>query len=59
MAKSIKCLDVGVACDFEAHAENEAELMKKVAEHARTAHGITNITPELAAKVKSAIKDVK
>ena len=59
MAKSIKCCDVGVACDFEARAENEAELMKKVAEHARTAHGFKDIPPELVAKVQAAIKDVK
>ena len=59
MAKSIKCLDVGVQCDFEARAENEAELMKKVAEHARTAHGFKDIPPELVAKVKSAIRNVK
>ena len=59
MAKSIKCSDVGVDCDFEARAENEAELMKKVAEHARTQHGITSIPKELLAKVKTAIRDVK
>jgi predicted small metal-binding protein len=59
MAKSMKCADVGVACDFEARAENEAELMKKVAEHARTAHGFKDIPPELVAKVKAAIRDVK
>jgi len=59
MAKSIKCMDVGVDCDFEARAENEAELMKKVAEHARTAHGFKDIPPEVVAKVRSAIRDVK
>ena len=58
MAKSIKCMDVGVACDFEARAENEEELMKKVHEHARTAHGMNEIPPELVAKVKKAIRDV-
>jgi predicted small metal-binding protein len=31
--------------------------MKKAAEHAKTAHGIDNITPELAQKVKAAIKN--
>jgi predicted small metal-binding protein len=59
MAKCIKCMDVGVDCDFEARAENEAELMKKVAEHARTAHGFKDIPPELVAKVKAAVHDVK
>ena len=59
MAKSIKCCDVGVDCDFEARAENEAELMKKVREHARTAHGYKDIPPELVSKVKAAIRDIK
>ena len=59
MAKSIKCLDVGVACDFEARAETEAELMKKVQEHARTAHGMSEIPAEILAKVRKAIRDVK
>lgn len=59
MAKSIKCLDVGVDCAFEARAETEAELMKKIAEHARTKHNITEIPPELVQKVKAAIRDVK
>jgi len=58
MPKSIKCLDVGVDCDFEARAETEAELMKKVADHAKNAHGITQIPAELLAKVKAAIKNV-
>ena len=49
----------GRGCDFEARAENEAELMKKLQEHARTAHGFKDIPPELVAKVKAAIKDVK
>jgi predicted small metal-binding protein len=59
MAKSIKCLDVGVDCDFEAKAETEPELMKKIAEHARTAHGITEIPKDVLQKVKAAIRDVK
>jgi len=46
MAKSMKCSDVGVACDFEARAETEAELMKKLQEHARTAHGFKDIPPD-------------
>ena len=59
MAKCMKCSDVGVDCDFEATAPTEAELMKKLQEHARTAHGLKDIPPELVAKVKAAIRDVK
>jgi len=58
MAKMLRCRDVGVDCDGVIRAETEEELMGKVAEHAKTAHGITEISPELAAKVKAAIKEV-
>jgi len=58
MAKMLRCRDVGVDCDHVIRAETEEELMRKCAEHAKTAHGMTEISPELAAKVKSAIKDV-
>jgi predicted small metal-binding protein len=45
MAKTVSCRDVGMDCDFEA------------AEHARTAHNMTEILPEVADKVRSAIRD--
>jgi predicted small metal-binding protein len=57
MAKMLRCRDVGVDCDGVIRAKTEEELMKKVAEHAKTAHGITEISPDLAAKVKGSIKE--
>ena len=56
MAKTISCKDVGPDCAFTASAETEEELMQKVAAHA-SEHGITEVTPELLAQVKAAIKD--
>ena len=50
------CGRVVPACDFEAEARTEEELLQKVAEHANHAHGVTEITPELLAKVKAAIQ---
>jgi predicted small metal-binding protein len=58
MAKILRCRDVGVDCDHVIRAETEEELMKKVAEHAKTVHGMTEISPEMAAKVKAAIRDI-
>ena len=58
MAKAIKCRDIGVDCDFEARAETVDELMKKCAEHAKSAHGVDDISPELVAKVQAAIRTV-
>lgn len=35
-----RCADVGVACRNVARADSEEELLARVAEHARTAHGV-------------------
>lgn len=57
MAKKMNCRDAGPDCDFVARGETEEEIMKQVAEHARTEHGIEEVLPELAEKAKAAIKD--
>ena len=56
MAKSIKCSDVGVDCDWSASANTEEELMEKIQVHAKE-HGFDNISPELLAKVQANIKE--
>lgn len=43
-------------CGFKASAPTEAELMTKIAEHAKTVHKIDKIPPDLMDKVKKAIK---
>jgi len=58
MAKSFKCSDAGMDCGFEAKGESEQELMGQVAQHAKEAHGIEQVSPELAATVRGKIKDV-
>lgn len=57
MAKRYACRDIGMNCDFVAQADDEQQLMQKIAEHARTAHNIQAMDPETEAKVKAAIKD--
>jgi predicted small metal-binding protein len=57
MSKVLKCREVGMDCDFEARGETEQQVMQKAAEHAKSEHQIPEITPELAVKVKSAIRD--
>lgn len=56
MALSLACKDVGQNCNFKAQAATEDELLKKVAQHAKEAHGMSNIDPATMAKVKGAIK---
>jgi predicted small metal-binding protein len=58
MAKTISCRDVGVDCDFQATGETVENVMEQCASHAKSAHGMYEIPPELAATVQSAIRDV-
>jgi predicted small metal-binding protein len=55
--KVIRCKDSGADCDFEARAETTEKIMEKVAEHARIAHGMTEVTPEMAEKVRGLIRE--
>jgi predicted small metal-binding protein len=57
MSKVMKCRDVGMNCDFEARGASEEEILQKAAEHAKSAHGIEQIPPELASKVRSVIHE--
>jgi predicted small metal-binding protein len=58
MAKQLRCRDVGIYCDFEARATTAAEVLQKIAAHARAAHGILEVPPDLVLKVRAAIRDV-
>ncbi len=50
------CKDLGMDCKFQTSAPTEAELMKKIAEHAKTAHKIETIPADMMAKIKKVIK---
>ncbi len=52
---SFACKDIGMACEFKTSAPTEAELMKKIAEHAKAVHKI-DTAPDLMVKIKKAIK---
>lgn len=49
--KVVNCRDVGFDCEGVVRAETEEELLRQVAEHARTVHGV-EATPELVERVK-------
>ena len=53
----IACASIVPDCPFTASAATEEELMEKVAAHAAHEHKITEVSPELAAKVRAAIKN--
>jgi len=57
MSKVLRCGDLVPGCNTVIEGKDEAEVMTKGAEHAKTAHKMTNMPPDMAAKVKAAIKD--
>ncbi|HWA56276.1 MAG TPA: DUF1059 domain-containing protein [Gemmatimonadales bacterium] len=58
MTKQFGCGDVVAGCRFTVTGDNEEEILRHVAEHAAAAHGLTEVTPELVARVKAAIRTV-
>ena len=57
MTLVVHCRDVGFDCDGVVRAETEEELLQQVAEHAKSAHGLEEVTDEVVEKVKSVIRE--
>lgn len=53
--KELRCRDVGEECDFVIRGVSEEEIFQKAAEHARTAHGMSEIPAGLIEKARAAI----
>jgi predicted small metal-binding protein len=58
MAKKFACGDVVHGCAWSTTAKDEKELFKKISEHAKSVHNMTNIPNEVIQKVKSKIQEV-
>ena len=57
MGKTLACKDVGVDCDFVIKGKDEADVMQQAAAHAKGCHSGIQLTPEVQAKVRAAIKE--
>lgn len=57
MEKELRCGDLMPGCKAVVEGKDEGEVMAKAAEHAKNAHGLSEISPELAGKVRSAIRE--
>ena len=57
MTKQLKCGDLMPGCEAVVEGKDVAEVMAKAVEHAKQAHGMTTVPPDVAAKVQAAIRD--
>ena len=55
--KTLHCGDLMKGCEFVATGATEEEVMKKTAEHAKSAHGMDHVLPETALKLRAAIRE--
>jgi len=56
MGFSLKC--PMPKCSYQTTADTKDELMKQVLEHARAAHNLDTVPPDVLTKVDAAIKPV-
>ncbi len=59
MAKMMKCGDLMPGCNAVIEGKDDNEVMAKATEHAKQRHGVKTVSPDMAAKVKAAIKEKK
>ena len=57
MGKTLSCKDVGVNCDVVIKGKDDADVMRQAAEHAKGCHQGVQMTPEVQAKIRAAIKE--
>ena len=56
MAKQLRCDDIIPGCPEVIEGKDDIEVMKKATEHAKSAHQIAMLPPDVASKVQQAIR---
>lgn len=51
-----KCKDIGMSCDYHVSAKRPEDLIPQIAEHAKEAHSINEVSDDLKQKINSSIK---
>lgn len=54
---TFRCRDLGLACDFEAEATGEHEIMKRIEGHVMTVHQMDLQKPEVRERVRGALAE--
>lgn len=57
MTKVIRCRDVGFNCDGVIKAKTEEEALNLAAAHAKSAHNVKEVTPDIVKKIKSVMRE--
>jgi predicted small metal-binding protein len=55
--KEFRCAELVPGCDWRVEGESENEILEEVAVHAREAHGMDEVPPEVADTVRTSITE--
>jgi predicted small metal-binding protein len=56
--KQFKCGDVVLGCEWVTRSENDEELFDEISSHARDAHAMDEVPPEVVDKIHAVITEV-
>jgi predicted small metal-binding protein len=56
--RQFRCGDVVLGCQWEARSEDENELFAEIYSHAREAHAMEQVPPEVMDAIQDAITEV-
>jgi predicted small metal-binding protein len=56
--KQFKCGDVVLGCEWVTRNDDEQELFEEIQVHARDAHGMDEVPPEVAEQIRDVITEV-
>ncbi len=54
--RALACRDLGFACEWQIRSASPSEIESRFREHARCAHGLSALPPELAERVTSELR---
>ncbi len=57
MTKLLRCRDVGFECDAEVRGDSNEEILAQVVEHARDAHGVSEVPEAVVQRAIAAIRE--
>jgi len=57
MTKIFECGSVFPGCKYVVHDDSDDEIMFKAMEHARSAHQFEQMSPQLKARIRAAIRE--
>jgi predicted small metal-binding protein len=56
--KQFRCGDVVLGCEWVARRDDERELLEEIQSHARDAHGMDEVPPEVEDQINKVITEV-